>query len=118
MNADEFHDYLIEIVKPRTSDVLSWSSESDIPVEVIKMPCWKLWPIPSTMLWGRFANQAFTNQENRFRFLGWRELHQRRGRFDWQETKRPGKEPSEYIIYLVVRFGWHWIGLRCKTVET
>ena len=118
MNADEFYDYLVGIVKPNTPDVLSWTSESDCPVEVVELPWWKLWYTPSKMAWNRFAIQSFANTDNSSQYLRWRELYLDQSRFDWREMKRPGKSPSEYNLYLAVRFGAHWVGLRCKIIET
>ena len=129
MNADEFYDSLTEIVKPGTDAALMWSSESDYPIEVVRLPDIEVFGwVPETTIYA-----------NRKRFVlptdlliyqidlerQYEEIKQLINEFSgWVITSRVFRrvmeddKPAEITLFLLVRFCEIWVGLRCKIIET
>ena len=126
LTAAQFRRLLRAIVPPADSpDALLWPSESDKPVRVVNLPDSRVikWESKS---WGvhnkpyradHWINGLLGEEDTDPRFEQLAKLfkpHSLNSRVFYRLTD----EQSVYDLYLLVRFGGRWIGLRTKVVET
>ncbi|RYC70756.1 hypothetical protein [Spirosoma sordidisoli] len=120
----------------RPEQALLWMSEGEYPVEVVTLPAWVpiFWQPERSFFdedgeWDDSLIQI--NQEvmvqmvygankwsaRHLQLSSLKHLFREVGRVQ-RVYKRPRPEPGEFDLYLLVWFGFRWIGLRTRIVET
>ncbi|MEZ0610465.1 hypothetical protein ACAW74_18265 [Fibrella sp. WM1] len=132
--ANRFQFDLANVVHPGQPDNLLWPSESDFRVDVVELAWWRvlLWPKernhsipepPAQLLYQTFliGNSGLAlSVQGRYRrlyqlFSGY--THSRyckAGGVFYRSTS----EPAVRELYLLLKFGSQWVGIKTKVVET
>jgi hypothetical protein len=90
---------------------LTWSSESDFPIEPVTVPT------PPTGKRIEHVGRLLYAQEANWGCAGV-DLVLLLDNGSLQAIKRPTGRPSEYELYLLVREGFGFVGVRTRVVET
>lgn len=125
---------LANVVHPDQPGNLLWPSESDYPVELVELPWWRvlLWPKerkystlepPDRFLFEKFITGNSDHVYNVF--SRYRKLYQLFSTYSHSKHcraegvfYRSTSEPAVRELYLLLKFGKQWVGIKTKVVET
>lgn len=110
----KLHDELSRLLQTHE---LTWMSESDEPVLPVRLP-WH-----EVKQWQQEANGAaerrLSNQVEQSATGGWVEIVRAMkdaGRI--VSIKQATDEPAEFELYILCYFGYHYVGIKTKLIET
>lgn len=127
MNANTFESMLRLIL---LGPPLTWQSEGDEPVCIVRTNILHtaLWKperdeddggltMPGQELLMQMCFNSNNDKPRSRRFFQLNRTFSLCGR-DSRVFIRPSNEPGVATIYLLARFGWEWVGIKAKTIQT